>query len=83
MKFGTDGHPEFGGYAQSDNQGPSSTCVLHSLAKAIVEGFMKCIFSSWPIDFDQACVVSALLQLYKKVSTPKNPENHFNGKDIE
>ena len=83
VKFDPYRHPEFGGLAMPDNQGLANTCVLHSLAKAIVEGYMKDIFHPWVLDFDQACVVSALLQLYKKDSTPKDPEHHFNGKDIE
>lgn len=69
-------------WAMPDSQGSSSTCVIHSLAKAIVEGYMKKIFNPWIIDFDQACVVSALLQFQRRDSSEKSPVD-FNRKDIE
>lgn len=69
----------FGGYAKPDDQGRSLLCVVYSLGKAIIEGFMHKVHKQ--LDFNQQDAITALNQIYKDVCE-KDPKDHYNHQAI-
>ena len=58
-------------------QGSSATCTRHAIGKAIVDGFMRCIFHSEELDFDQDDVIEKVTAIFGD-TCPKDPTSYNN-----
>lgn len=73
-------NPEPGDYAHPSDQKLDATCTRHAIGKAIVDGFMKRIFSSNQLDFDQKKVIDEVMAIFPD-KNPRHPTD-FDKKTI-